>query len=209
MLTFTHSTANTGRFFTFRDYVPEGSTIAGNDVAALDADGGFLALSGSSVKMEMNSSGLFAGGAQILDSAGKKGQVALAGATTQYTVLSSNAGKLHVISTVGASSCFYHLPSSGNLAVGMEFDFILNTTAGDQYHFMTTGANAGGEIWAHIDSTNTVISTGAVTHVSSGPNWFKFICISTAGPIWGLQNVLNNATNSTAQLFQIAAGTTA
>lgn len=207
--TLTHSTANTGRFYTFRDYRLPGSSLANADVAAIDADGGFLALEGTSVKMELNSSGLYAGGAQIIAASGLQAQVALDGATTQHTIVSSNAGKLHVISTQAETSVFIHLPSSGNLAVGMTFDFIFNSTASDLFHFMTTGANAGGEIWAPVDSTNLILTTGAVTHASSGPSLFKFICFSTAGPIWGLQNALAAPTNSTAQLFQLAAGTTA
>ena len=210
ILTFTHSAANTGRFFTFRDNTPLGSTLAGVDVAALDADGGFLALSGSTIAMEMNTSGIYGtDGRQIIDAAGKLGQVALVGATTQHTIVSSNAGKLHIISTQAETSVFIHLPSSGNCAAGEVYEFLANTTASDPFHFMTTGANAGGEIWIHVDSTNLILTTGAITHASSGPLWLRFMCVSTVGPIWACENVMATPTNSTNQLFQIDAGTTA
>ena len=209
--TLTHSSDNTGRFYTFRDYGVPGSTLAGVDVAAIDADGGFQALSGSTVKMELNSSGLFAGsGQQMFDNTGKQGQVALNGATTLHVIVSSNAGKIHVISTQADTTVFIHLPSSGNLAVGEVYEFVSNTTDTDLFHFMTTGANAGGEIHAHIGSTGVVVSTGGITNASSGAFWAKFVVLSTVGPIWAASNqMVPTGLPTTAQYFGFIAGSTA
>ncbi len=208
--TLTHSSDNLGRFLTLRDFVPPiHSSRALADVAAIDVDGGFLGLQGTSVKMEMNSSGLFAGDKQMFDATGKKAQVALTGATTVHTILSSNAGKIHVISTQAATSVFIHLPSSGDIAAGEVYEFISNTTASDLFHFMILGSNTDGEIHCHLGSTNVVASTGAITHASSGALWAKFIVLSTVGPIWALSNRLVPAEATTNQYFGFAAGTTA
>ena len=177
----------------------------------IDEAGGYRAVSGTTVLMELNSSGLYAGTDQIVNADGGfvGARVALTAATTLHTLLSSNAGKLHTMTTVAASSVFIHLPSSGNAAIGDRFEFAINTSAAGILHFMTTGANAGGEIHAHIDSTNTIISTGAVSNVTSGPLWWEFMCVSTVGPVWALQNKMTQSNNSTAQLHTVAAATTA
>jgi len=190
VLTLEHSSANAGRFMTFRNSLSsadargEGSTVATADVAYIGADGAFV----GAVQPQI---------------------VSLDGATTAVTLTSTNAYRLNVISTQAASSVFIHLPSSGNAEVGMWIEILHNSTAAGILHFMTTGGNAGGEIHAHIDSTNTVKSTGAVSNVTTGPMWWKFMCVSTVGPIWALTNMMTQSNNSTAQLHTIVAVTTA
>ncbi len=210
--TLTHSSDNIGRFFTFRDFVPPiHSSRALADVAAIDADGGFLGLQGTSVKMELNSSGLYVdGGKQLFDNSGKKAQVALTAGTTAHTIVSSNAGKIHVISTQAATSVFIYLPSSGSVAVGEVYEFISNTTAASLLNFAILGTNTDGEIQCHLGSTNVVATTKAITHVSSGALWVKFLCLSTAGPTWAASNQLVPTFPPTvAQYLGFAEGTSA
>jgi len=216
--TLIHSTANAGRFLLLMDYKnvdadPFSSIITDLAVADIDADGGFRSVSGTTVVMELNSSGLYAGSTLVVNSSGEllaRQQVTtLSGGTTVHTLTAAQAGQIIEISTQAASSVFVHLPSSGNCYTGMTLEVIHNSTAAGIIHFMTTGANAGGEIHAQIDSTNTVISTGAVSNVTTGPMWWKFMCISTVGPIWALENKMTQSNNSTVQLHTIAAATTA
>ncbi len=211
VLTMTHSSDNSGRFQTWRDYGLLNSTLAGVDLAAIDADGGFLALSGSTVKLELNSSGLYKGTTQIIGAAGgyKQPIVSLTGATTEHTILTTNAGKLHVISTQAASSVFIHLPASSLIAVGESYEFLANTSAADLFHFMLVGTS--GVIHTHIASTNVVETTGAVTHGSSGALWLKFTVISTAtGGDWACQNLMAaGPVFTTNAYFSLLEGTTA
>jgi len=189
-LTLEHSSDNAGRFVTFRDYQAPSqgkpSTITSNDLSYIDAQG------------------RFAGPRDYVGNV-----LAVDGASTLIEIASSNSGKLHVISTQAASSVFIHLPSSGTLAVGMKFEFLHNSTAAGILHFMTTGANAGGVIYHHVDSTNLIATTGALSNVSTGAMWLEFVCLSTAGPLWALQNKMASPNNSTAQLETLAVATTA
>ena len=212
MLTLTHSTLTGGAYLKLRTNVSEGSTVLGQDVLLIDEDGGVQALSGSTVKMELNSSGLFQGTTQIISQEGAfvKNIVALSGATTKHVILAANAGKVHSISTAAATSVFVHLPSSGDLTAGEEYEFISNTTAADLFHFMILGANTAGEIQGHLDTTNVVATTGAVTHLTSGALWLKFKVISTVGPIWAMQNLMAvGSVDTTNSYFTMGAGTTA
>ncbi len=193
IITLEHSSANAGRFVTFRDSLSSGNSVGGvstkatSDLSWFNADGEFV---GSVVA--------------------KQTQVAITGATTLTALTTANAYRLNVISTQAASSVFITLPSSGSCEVGMWIEILHNSTAGGVLHFMTTGSNAGGEIHAHIDSSATILSTGAVSNVSTGPMWWKFMCVSTVGPIWALSNLMSQVTNSTvAGLQTIAAATTA
>jgi hypothetical protein len=175
----------------------------------IDAEGGFRGVSGSTVKMELNSSGLFCGGDKnIFDASGnhafsKQQRVSISSdGTTANILLSSNAGKLHIVST-GFTSLVISLPTSATgqgITAGMYWDIYAHTTVAAQVDISIIGAATGGYIDAHVATTGLIKTTGAVANLSSGPMWLRVMCDTTgAAPVYVISDFLGVNEASTGQ----------
>ena len=228
IITLMHSTANTGRLLMGIDYKVEGDLMTSvlTDLAVfdIDADGGFRAISGTTIKMELNSSGLFAGTNKVIDTSGGLSFTAQAtvdissDGTTAITLLAANAGKLHMVSTGTYSSIVISLPTSATglgIAPGMYWDIFSNTTAASVVDIASIGANTAAaasseRILVHNGSTNSVETSGAITHDTSGPFWVRVMCLTTGGaPVYTVSNFMGRNGPTTATYLGIAAGSTA
>ena len=210
LLTLMHSTANTGRFLLGIDYKAENADASASSlipafsslltdlaVVDIDADGGLRMVSGTTIKYELNSSGLWSGSTLIIDSSGgtafaKQHIVDISSdGTSAYTLLAANAGKLHMVSTGTYSSIVISLPTSGVSAItaGMWWDIYSNTTAADVIDIVLIGANGGGTVFAHHGTTDAVATTAGISHGTSGPFWVRVLCVTTGGsPEWAISN---------------------
>src|SRR3990172_11861728 len=194
--TYVHTSANTGGFLMGIDYRADKASSVLTDLALwdIDVDGGFRVLSGTSVLFELNSSGLYQGSTQLIDLngvflGGQKQQTVTIN-TTASTLVSSNSGKMHVLSTQAATSNFIYLPTSGVARVGDTWDIISETTAVSLWNLAILGLNTGGRIYVHTGSTNVIDTTIAVdSTVSTGAMWWKVVCLSTT-PTYVVSNML-------------------
>jgi hypothetical protein len=210
--TYVHTSDNTGGFLAFSDFRADraSSVLTNLLVADVDEDGGFRAVSGTTVLMELNSSGLYGGSALIVGPSGETVPQVVTINTTASTLVSSNSGKLHLLSTQAATSNFIYLPTSGNARVGDTWEIFSNTTAVGLWNLSILGANTGGEIHVHNGSTNAIATTGAIdSTVTTGGMWWKVLCVSTT-PIYFVTNMMTQAGPTTAgNYYTIGAGTTA
>ncbi len=226
IITLMHSTANTGRLLMGIDYKEPDNLLTSvlTDLAVfdIDADGGFRSVSGTTVAMELNSSGLYSGTTQIVSAAGawnisKQTTVSISSiGTTANILLGANSGKLHVVSTQIGSSVVVSLPTSAasGIDAGMYWDIFCNTSAASVVDIASIGANTGSasseRILMHIGTTGTVETSGAITHDSSGPFWVRILCLTTgAAPVYTISNFLGRNGPTTASYFGIIAGSTA
>jgi len=212
--TYVHTSANAGGFLMGMDYRADKASSLLTDLALwdIDVDGGFRVLSGTSVLFELNSSGLYSGSTQLIDVngvflGGQKQQTVTLN-TTASTLVSSNSGKLHVLSTQAATSNFIYLPIAANVRAGDWWEIVSNTTAVSLWNLSVNGTS--GEIFVHTGSTNVVVTTGAVdTTASTGAMWWKVVCISTVLPSYALSNMMTpSGLPTTGNYFAIGAGTT-
>ena len=216
--TYVLTSANAGRFLLGMDYRADKASSLLADLATwdIDADGGFRAVSGTTVAFELNSSGLYDGTTQIIADGGvfvggsRLQSVSVAANTTLYRLLSSNSGKLHILSTQAATSNFIYLPTSGNVSVGDSWEILSNTTAAGLWNISIEGANTSGSIFVHVGSTGLVITTGAIDSTgSSGLMWVRIVCFSTE-PFYALTNMMIQSSLATTNAYgSLGSGTTA
>ena len=131
MITLTHSTANAGLFMVGRNSVSSqffgpGSSAQGGLVFAVTAAGGFSVRSGTTVVFELNSSGLYAGTTRLIIPGGGIVNQSVSLGTTASTLVSSNVGRTHVVTT-GRSTNFIYLPSPALAVAGEWWDIIGET----------------------------------------------------------------------------------
>lgn len=218
MITLTHSTANAGLFLVGRNSVSSqffgpGSSAQGGLRFAITAAGGYSVRSGTTVVFQLDSSGLYQGTTRIINAEGQFSGGSVASIitinTTASTLASSNSGKMHVLSTQAATSNFIYLPTSGVARVGDTWDLISETTAVSLWNLSILGANTGGTIFAHVGSTNSVATTGALdTTASTGAMWWRVVCLSTT-PTYAVSNMLTpSGLPTTNAYFSFGAGTT-
>ena len=214
--TYVHTSANTGGFLMGMDFRADKASSLLTDLALwdIDVDGGFRVLSGTSVLFELNSSGLYQGSTQLIDVngvflGGQKQQTVTIN-TTASTLVSSNSGKIHVLSTQAATSNFIYLPTSGNARVGDTWEIISNTTAASLWNLSILGANTGGLIYIHTGSTGAVNTTGAIDSTgSSGLLWWKVVCLTTT-PEFVVTNMMIQSSLATTNAYgSVGTGTTA
>ena len=218
MITLTHSTANTGLLMAGRNSVSSqfwgpGSSAQGGLVFAITAAGGFSVRSGTTVIFELNSSGLYSGTTRLLEPGGAFHDQVVTIATTASTLVSSNAGKVHVLSTDAATSNFIYLPTAPNVRAGDSWEIVSNTTAVGLWNLVVNGTS--GQIFVHRGTTGTLITTGAIdTTATTGAMWWKVVCISTVLPSFAVSNMMTPAratsgAPTTASYYRIGSGTTA
>ncbi|GAF75804.1 unnamed protein product [marine sediment metagenome] len=221
ILTLMHSSDNTGRLLMGIDYKAGGDVMSSvlTDLATFDIDatGAFRGISGTTVNVELNSSGLFVLGdtVPVINSskeicAHKKQTVTISSdGTTAYYLATSNAGKLHLVSTDIGTSVVIGLPTTlhEGLQVGMYWDIFSNTTAAGVIDIASIGVDKG-EISLHL-STNDQMTTIAVTHATSGPFWVRVLCDSTADlKQWTISNFMGtNGSSQDGAYFGLSEGT--
>ena len=227
ILTLMHSTHNAGRLLMGMDSKGDGipnfgdgtSHITDLAVFDIDADGGYRAVSGTTIKMELNSSGLWSAVGNVLSASGAnafkmKREVAVTSNST--TIVTSNAGKIYWVSTGTNSSVVLKLPTSAatGLDAGMTWEVFCHTTAAGVVDIAAIGANTGAassqRILCHHGTTNVIETSGAVTNDSSGPFWARIICdTSGAAPVFIIANMMGRNGISTGSFGGFAAGSTA
>jgi hypothetical protein len=207
MLTMGHgNSSNEGYFLTLRDFLPEGSTVNAQDLLIIDADGGIGTMSGTTLKMELNSSGLYAGSTQIISTAGVF-QKTLVVASTGTTLVEADIGKLVVVTTAGTTALI-RLPASG-MSAGWNCQVMVNSTAAGDVTVLVLGTT-GPIFHFHSGTTNTLATTkAAVTWDTSGTGWIEAVCISTVEPIYAISNKMaHGSTTLTSVYYKILEGTT-
>jgi hypothetical protein len=179
----------------------------------IDADGGFRAVSGSTVLMELNSSGLYSGSTLLVGAGGAQPLQTVTVNTTLTNLASSNSGKLHILSTQAATSNFIMLPTSDSVNAGDRWEIIGDTTAVGLWNLSISGLNTGGILHVHSGTTDSINTTGAIdTTASTGFLWWEVVCVSSALPAYVLSKKgVDNLPITTAVSYvpSIGAGTTA
>jgi hypothetical protein len=195
--TFMHSADNTGRFLMFMDYSTyyddqtPSSVITDLVVADIDADGGFRSVSGTSVKMEMNSTGLYGGSTLIIGTSGKLQTerripvTTVASGTTGVTVTSADSGTLYLLSSAN-STCHIRLTSTP--FPGMYIDVFQNSTAAGDVTILT-GATGDSQGFVFYVSTGDFQSTAGITNATSGVMFFRVTAL-TSGSLWSACSLL-------------------
>ena len=224
IVTLMHSTANTGRLLmgmNWKEVEADPSSLLTNiALFDIDEDGGFRGVSGTTINAELNSSGLFATNdtMQVVNSsrevAGSQQTVTISSdGTSAYTLLSANAGKLHIVSTQIGSSVVISLPTSATglgIKAGMWWDVFSNTSAAGVIDIALIGLNTGGEIQCHHGSTNAIATTKAITHGTSGPFWARvFVDTTGAAPIYIIMNMMGTNGSTSLTYFDLVEGSSA
>jgi hypothetical protein len=215
MITLTHSTANAGLYMVGRNSVSSqffgpGSSAQGGLTFAISAVGGYSVRSGTTVLAELNSSGLYLGTTQIIGPGGSIFPGTVTINTTASTLVSSNSGKIHILSTQAATSNFIYLPTAPNARAGDSWEIISNTTAVSLWNLVVNGTS--GQIFVHQGTTAVVVTTGAVdTTATTGAMWWEVVCLSTVLPSYALHNKMAPSISITtaASFYHTGAGTTA
>jgi len=219
-LTLEHSSANEGNFLVLRNFVAGNfttnpivdTTIVTNDLVRFDGLGGIQTVVADAIKMELNSSGLYAGTTQIVSTLGSVfGRIAgqrliNTVATTGTTLVAADSGSLTIISS-GQTTCLVRLPASA-ISVGDYFEVLQNSTAAADVNVYVPGTT-GPLMYGHMNSTNSIVTTlAAVTHESSGIFWFGFTVISTTLPEYVFTNLMAKNGVTTGAFYQADVGTT-
>ena len=196
-----------GAALVVRTDIPRGSTVQTADIVRISSAGGYAVVSGTTSLMELNSSGLYVNSESVLSSlrgfAGKSQRVTIN--TTGSTLVSSNSGKIHILSTAAASSNFINLPTSGSVQAGDYWDILSDTTGAGIWNVVIVGANTGGTIAAHVGTTGAITTTGALENLTSGMMWWRIICVSTT-PIYALSNMMTPSGLPTTNSYTAAPG---
>lgn len=217
VLTVTQSTGGGGNLLVLRTAPTSGvagaldSTVGTADQVRVTSAGVIQILDATTVVLSLSTAGLQIGGNTVISSVG-----GLAGGaqivtinTSASTLVSSNSGKMHVLSTQAASSNFIYLPTAANARQGDVWDLISETTAVSLWNLSILGTS--GQIFAHVGSTAVVVTTGALdTTATTGAMWWKVVCLSTLLPSYMASNMLTpSGLPTTGAMFSFGAGTTA
>jgi len=206
-LTLMHSAANTGRFLLGLDYKEDlESSLITDAVFDIDAEGGFRTLSGSTIRMELNSTGLFMGSTKIIDQdAGKyvgpmrRRVTTVAGATTAINATSADgAGELYIVSTQRSTAMLYlNLPATP--AVGDNYEIYHESTAAGNIVIKTLATGDTQGFHTYISSA-VFVTTAGIACQTSGPMHFRFTAL-TSGSLWAVATygVFYNSSNEHGQ----------
>ena len=214
ILTLMHSTANTGRLLMGMDYkdLDSDPTSSLEDLAVFDitAEGSYQLVSGTSVGVRLNTSGLFdstdnkiIGSSQEYPSGVQQTVTISSDGSTAVGFLAANAGKLHIVSTEIASSIVVGLPTTltTGIAPGMYWDILMNTTVAAQLNVASIGTDKA-VLQVHI-TTNTQVTTIAITNKNIGPMWLRIMCDTTGETgLYTVHNFLgSNGSSNTASSY--------
>ena len=190
ILTLMHSTANTGRLLMgmdWKDIDTDPSSLL-TDLAVFDinAEGSYQCVSGTSVGVRLNTSGLFDSTDNRLINSSKERPSGVqqivtisSDGTSAVGFTAANAGKLHVVSTNIASSIVIGLPTTltTGMSPGMYWDVLMNTTATAQLNIAVIGTDKS-TIYVH-HTTNNVRTSIGITNNTTGPWWIRIMCDTT------------------------------
>jgi len=198
ILTLMHSTANTGRFLMGMDHAMDtsathlvSSNLTDLVVCDIDADGGFRAVSGTTILMELDSSGLYVGSTQIMElengklvSGGYRETTVISSGTTAVAITSADSGKLYMISTNAAGGDTVMVTLTSTPRVGDNFEIYMDSSAASQVK-VKTGAGGDSQGFFVFQSSNDFLSTASVNCGTSGTFHWRFTAL-TSGSLWAV-----------------------
>lgn len=178
--TFQHSSANEGRFLAGRNHsystvlgdADQYSSVLTSLVWDIDADGGYRAVSGETILMELNSSGIEGRAGTTLswgiDSSGRtvgmKQNVVVVTTGTNFTIETSLSGSLLALTSASGTSMAFILPA--NAPVGTWYDFFLTSQA-DVGDVKITSTAGTGRIHMTGTPSSVVSSVDCITPAST------------------------------------------
>ena len=223
ILTLMHSTANTGRLLMGMDYkdldFDPSSLLTNLAVFDINAEGSYQLVSGTTVGVRLNTSGLFDStdnkiiGSSAEYPSGPQQTVAISSdGTSAVGFTAANAGKIYIVSTAqDKSSIIIGLPTTltTGIAPGMYWDVLMNTTVEDQLNIASIGVDKA-VIQAHM-TTNTIETTKAVSNGTSGTFWIRVMCDTTGETgKYTIHNFMgvNGTTNTASSYYGLMEGST-
>ena len=194
ILTLMHSSANTGRLMMGLDYKDidseeRSSLLTDLAVFDIDTDGGLRGVSGTTVAWEINPAGLYGGSTQIVDAGGKlqterlQQVTTVAAATTGIDVSSLESGMLYWFSTQATT---YQVRCGGSPFTGQYFDVFCESSDPAHLSIVCTAATHGFLFQANLATSGTFATTKAVSFGTSGVNYARFTCVSSATGQWSV-----------------------
>ena len=218
ILTLMHSSANTGRLVMGLDYKDidseERSSVLTDPLPFdIDADGGLRgAPSGTTIEWEMNSSGLFGGTTKLIDAGGKlqteriQQVTTVAAVTTGIDVSSLESGMLYFFSTQATT---YQVRCGGSPFTGQYFDVFCDSSDPAHLSIVCTAATHGFLFEANLATSGTFATTKAVSFGTSGVNYARFTCVSSATGQWSVSALqISDQTTNTYGGLTTASATT-
>lgn len=186
IITLMHSTANTGRLLMGIDYKPEGdesSLLQDLAVFDVDAAGGYRAVSGTTIKMEFNSSGIFGGGVKAMDTSGglyNTRPVVEMTTGASYSPTTAQSGTLFTAGTNDGTSQRVLLPK--NPTAGVWYDFYVSTQDAVGDFAINTTANSSAKI-TMPGMTSAVSTADSITPLTSVAHHFVRL-IAMSSVLW-------------------------
>ena len=210
ILTLMHSTANTGNFISVMDYksdIQGSSILTGHVLLDIDADGGLRAMDGTTVLMELDTSGLYDGSTQLINSSGEviiRQPVVAMTTGANYSPTTVQSGTLFTAGTNDGTSQLVLLPV--NPSAGTWFDFYVSTqdAAGDFQ--LNTTADSSAKI--HLPGMTSLVSSGDAIEplTTEGHNFVRMTALSSV--LWMAHTVSGYAGAATTdfKLKELSAG---
>jgi hypothetical protein len=123
--------------------------------------------------------------------------------------VSSNVGKIHVLSTQAATTNFIYLPTAALSRAGAKWEFVSNTTAVTLWNFIVNGTS--GQLFGKVGTTAVTVTTAGYENATSGALWVEIVCLSTVLPSYAFSNKMAvESAEGTSQFFNFTvAGSTA
>ena len=162
VLTLMPTSDNTGRLLMGIDYKVEGDVASSllTDLAVFDIDaaGGFRAVSGTTIKMEINTSGVYAGAERVIDTSG--------GLYHKQSVVAMTTGANYSPTTAQSGTLF---TAGCNLGTSQRVLLPANPTAGVWYDFFVSTQDDAGDFALNTtaDSSAVLILPGVTSAVST------------------------------------------
>ena len=212
ILTLMHSSPNTGRLLMGLDYkelnADPSSLLTDLATFDIDAEGGLRMLSGTTVLMELNSSGLFDGSTQILNTAGDiiiRQPVVAMTTGANYSPTTAQSGTLFTAGTNNGTSQLVILPDAPT--AGVWFDFYVSSQAETgEFVIATTGSDPTAKI--SLPGFTSAVSTGKNIQplTTEGHNFVRMTAVSSI--LWMAHSVAGYAGAATTdfQLTELSAG---
>ena len=162
ILTLMHTADNTGNFISVMDYKidVQGSSILTDHVLLdIDADGGLRSMSGTTVLMELDSSGLYDGSTQLINSSGEiiiRQPVVAMTTGANYSPTTEQSGTLFTAGGNDGTSQLVLLPK--NPSAGTWFDFYVSSQDETGDFQINTTADSSAKI--HLPGMTSAVSSG-------------------------------------------------
>ena len=193
ILTLMNSTANrsAGRLLMGIDYKDiesnaRSSLLTDLAVFDIDGDGGYRVVSGTSIKMEFNTSGIYSGADRILDTSGSllnRRPVVAITTGANFSPTTAQSGTLFTIGQSDATSCRVLLPA--NPTAGVWYDFFISTQDEPGDFALNTTADSSAEL--HMPGVTSAVSTASALSplTTLGAHYARVTALSSV--IWNVQ----------------------